>query len=369
MENFIEKIKEKKEYHSQLRTLSKGNTEQIEESVQQYKSILDFQKSSDVETIRQFEQDAELSIEECIESLKCGVILSSVISPFCKCYGLISLHHTLTKDIAGSLYAAIDQTKEFFSQDDAVEIEDCLSDSIIDSINEKIDNIDSSDVEKARAASAYIIQQLMLLGSAKTDDPKNKLLAAQKIVSIQLQTILAVYNKIGSLLSDTEREVLDRILDNELINDYVINQDNSSQDRFTLPEDLFQRPLTNDKEQYIGNIKNEIRIPRAISDMINYLASEGFISDDTMVKSSLAYRLTGRELTDINRQKIIWKGSANNLIYICRILYGGKYSRLQLFFDAIDDADKLRQKNQFSSYADRADKNLVENMKIWFNYK
>lgn len=72
------------------------------------------------------------------------------------------------------------------------------------------------------------------------------------------------------------------------------NLSDASDSCFSLPNNLFEMPSVNNDDEYIGIINEEYRNPKAIANLINYLAETYKIDNDIATKKSFAFRLTGR---------------------------------------------------------------------------
>lgn len=131
-------------------------------------------------------------------------------------------------------------------------------------------------------------------------------------------------------------------------------------------------PSVNNDDEYIGIINKEYRNPKAIANLINYLAETYKIDNDIATKKSFAFRLTGRlrPKDDEFVRVIHWKTEdISKLFYICKKLYpygpkgGGKYDKMKAFFIA----DKIPGfKTKGSSYAARAGSDFEDKMASWF---
>ena len=153
------------------------------------------------------------------------------------------------------------------------------------------------------------------------------------------------------------------------------NLPDASNDYFSLPDNLFEMPSANNDDEYIGIIKKEYRNPKAIAELINYLAGTGRIDNDIATKRSFAFRLTGRcrPIDGSLVKRIHWKKEdTQKLFYICNRLFvsgtkrHGKYEKMKTFFVAENDS-KFESKG--SSFAARAGADFEEKVKSWFSIK
>lgn len=150
------------------------------------------------------------------------------------------------------------------------------------------------------------------------------------------------------------------------------NLSDASDSCFSLPNNLFEMPSVNNDDEYIGIINEEYRNPKAIANLINYLAETYKIDNDIATKKSFAFRLTGRlrPKDDEFVRVIHWKTEdTQKLFYICYKLYpygkkgGGKYNKMKAFF--IADKDPIFN-TKGSSYAARAESDFENKMESWF---
>lgn len=107
-------------------------------------------------------------------------------------------------------------------------------------------------------------------------------------------------------------------------------------DSFSLPKDFFKLPKDRRNKAEYFECENDVEDggPSLLSDLINYLASEGYIEADERTKRRLAYVLTGHDRPDdFNpEEKFIWKDDkGNELCYLIKTLIvsdqGKKYSK------------------------------------------
>ena len=147
-------------------------------------------------------------------------------------------------------------------------------------------------------------------------------------------------------------------------NDNIIRTESTcdtTEKRF-LPKNYFELPSV-DKNEYFGEIREEIEDVDAFEDFINYLASDGYIKDDDLTKRMIAFVLTGKGKPEENVFKIEWKKGRNELAYMCQKIYAfkGKMQRIPLFFNYENMNNKLT-----SNYADNASVKFKDKMKLYF---
>lgn len=150
---------------------------------------------------------------------------------------------------------------------------------------------------------------------------------------------------------------------------------------FTLPNNYFELSFDGNACISLGDIGDHIKQQgvEKFKKFINYVASKGYIDNDTKTKENFAYRLTGRLRPTILIEKITWKEEIHSscLFHIVKYFYKGngrigkkkgrksitgKYERMKLFFDCNDSSND-------SGQASSADKEFVKQVAEFFPKK
>lgn len=129
-----------------------------------------------------------------------------------------------------------------------------------------------------------------------------------------------------------------------------------------LPENYFELTSAG-KNDFLGDVKDDIKDVVAFEKFINYLAAEGYIEDDDLSKRVTAFVLTGKGKPNEDVNMIEWKIGRNELAYMCQQIYAfnGKFQRIPLFFNYENKGKKLT-----SNYAENASVNFKQKMEQFF---
>lgn len=150
-------------------------------------------------------------------------------------------------------------------------------------------------------------------------------------------------------------------------------------EEFTLPNNYFELSFDGDACISLGDIGDHIkqRGVENFKNFIDYVASKGYIDNDTTTKENFAYRLTGRLKPTILQDKIQWKENNSCLYYIVKFCYKGngrtglrnnsdkktitsKYQRIKFFFDNYEASINGSQQ------ADYADEEFTNKVAFFF---
>lgn len=135
---------------------------------------------------------------------------------------------------------------------------------------------------------------------------------------------------------------------------------------FFLDEDYFKQQLVYDDKTYFCKLKENIKSGGGtrFMEFINWLAEEGYIDNESQIKATLAFRLTGICPPKELKEKIEWKKDVNDLAYIIRYFYPqtSKWSKINIFFSCTLQTFNLLS----SSYADNVNEQFKNKIQEFY---
>lgn len=129
---------------------------------------------------------------------------------------------------------------------------------------------------------------------------------------------------------------------------------------FVFPTSDVKKHLSNDivdddKSGFVDMISPIYNDPEKLTRLFCFLVECNYINKNDL--DTAIYRFTGKRKPRFLVEKIHWKGSINDLLYIFKKFYGGEYDKIKLFFE-IEIEEKI--KKNYSSYADRPNRHLID---------
>ena len=153
------------------------------------------------------------------------------------------------------------------------------------------------------------------------------------------------YSKYKSIASGIDIDFVQQMFENE---------------SFVFPTSDVKKHLSNDivdddKSGFVDMISPIYNDPEKLTRLFCFLVECNYINKNDL--DTAIYRFTGKRKPRFLVEKIHWKGSINDLLYIFKKFYGGEYDKIKLFFE-IEIEEKI--KNNYSSYADRPNRHLID---------
>lgn len=113
---------------------------------------------------------------------------------------------------------------------------------------------------------------------------------------------------------------------------------------FSIPGDFFEQ-IVAPYGEWFGYLKNNLKEPKKLEQLINSLAEMGYIQNDNWTKQLLLFRITGRMKPEgvNNESKIEWINNPRDLLCFIKLLTkegkgNAKYGRMREFF-TVPEAD------------------------------
>lgn len=125
---------------------------------------------------------------------------------------------------------------------------------------------------------------------------------------------------------------------------------------FVFPEANVKKHLSedivdSDRTSFIDIVNPYYSNPEALTKLFKYLVENNYIKPNDL--DTAIYRFTGKRKPMALVERIGWGGPDKDLFYIFKKFYGGKYEKIETFFNVVID-EKLKNNGQHSAYADRS---------------
>lgn len=127
-----------------------------------------------------------------------------------------------------------------------------------------------------------------------------------------------------------------------------------------LSEDI----VDSDWTSFIDIVNPYYSDPEALIKLFKYLVENNYIKPNDL--DTAIYRFTGKRKPMALVERISWGGQDKDLFYIFKKFYGGKYEKIETFFNVVID-EKIKNNGQYSAYADRS--KLIQQFAIIYTAK
>lgn len=341
-DNYLSKVKaivekKKKEFNSLLDQIKYTEKElHIRDFL--LEAVSDVSKNTHTETDEKEGIDKGEIKNKIIEYARCG-LLGIEIQPYYRLFAeIVSKQGVSSPKIP-------ENALEIFTELMVIE-EPCIRKSVFNEMAEDILGI-SFDDETLGLFDSICSD---LWDGIQKDNPKKMGSALSSMMELAREVISALSSIGGKDLSIIEKEVFQSIPNlhtiPELKTDSIEKFKNvfmcEQEQEFGLPPDLFtNQQYGYDSEAQLFELASFMNDPGKVVKLVNYLARESYIANDTLTKSNVAYRLTGRYKPNHVLNTIEWNGDVYSLLGICHLIFQekkktGKWIKIHNIFEYKD---------------------------------